>query len=462
MMKFFLFFLIFISFSYSSEINIYFTDPENTPSSLSNLSTNQKPIDFALRDFILSASTGTTMYVCIYEIDNTTITAAIDEVVKKGVNLYCIFHTTKTNDISHILSRFTTSSYSNFKSTGMGSSPLMHNKFVVLKSSKIWTGSYNFTVSATYEQDNFALEIFSKDLAEIYEKAFWYMWNGSGNISDFNGKQTILSDSTKITVYFNPYAQNPQLSDVLIENWYDKIEEKPKIQNLYFTVAWFNYEGVGSITEYLKLLKNKNVNIYGILDDDSMNISVLQNLKSEGINIYFDSRKTLYGSGLMHHKFCVLNPYGENPKVICGSANWTQAALTPSGGNYENLLVVESRQVAEVFYKEFLRLYNKAVSQQVTPKTDELVEEILFYPNPTKEKLNIKFKPNIGVKEIKFLLVSLYGVKIFEQNLDFISGVENKVEVAFPSDINDGLYYTILRVKSVGYNKDYVRKIIIK
>lgn len=461
-MKFFLFFLIFVSFSYSSEINIYFTDPENTPSSLSNLSTNKKQIDFALRDFILSASADTTMYVCIYEIDNTTITTAIDDVVKKGVNLYCIFHTTKTNDISYILSRFTTSSYTNFKSTGIGSSPIMHNKFVVLKSSKVWTGSYNFTVSATYEQDNFALEVFSKDLAEIYENAFWYMWNGTGKISDFNGKQTTFSDGTKITVYFNPCSQEPQLFDVLVDNWLDILDEKPKIQNLYFAVAWFTFD---HLVQYLIKMYEQNVEINGIIDDRATGSGeVFTMLRKNQIDIWFDARQTdkYGGSGLMHHKFCVLDPYGKNPKVICGSANWTEQALTSSGGNYENLLVIESRYIAEVFYKEFLRLYNKAVSQQLTPKTDELVEEILFYPNPTKETLNIKFKPSIGVKEIKFLLVSLYGIKIFEQNLDFVSGVENKVEITLPSDINDGLYYTILRVKSVGYSKDYIRKIIIK
>ncbi len=434
----------------SCQVNVYFTNPENdTYINLS--STNQQRIDTALKNFIESAQTGATVYLCIYEINNTTITSAIDNIVNKTVKVYAIFD----KDVSTNVFK---SSFEWKKLGGTSQNPLMHNKFVVLKSSKVWTGSYNFTVSATYEQDNFALEIFSKDLAEIYEKAFWYMWDKSSEISDFNGKQTLV-DGTKITVYFNPYAQNPQLRDVLVDNLYDKIEEKPKVKSLYFSVAWFTDTEMSSC---LKLLKNKNVNIYGIVDDDSMNISVLQDLKSEGINIYFDSRKTSYGSGLMHHKFCVLDPYGENPKVICGSSNWTQQALTSSGGNYENLLVIESRRIAEVFYKEFLRLYNKTVSQQVTPKTDELVEEILFYPNPTKEKLNIKFKPNIGVKEIKFLLVSLYGVKVFEQHLNFVCSVENKVDISLPQDIDEGLYYAILRVKSVGYSKDYVRKIIIK
>ncbi|MFN3550505.1 MAG: phospholipase D-like domain-containing protein [Endomicrobiia bacterium] len=439
-----------ISVSYTSEINIYFTDPENNPPSLSQFSTQKKPIDFALKEFIETVPSGSTMYVCIYEINNTTITLAIDTVVNKNVKVYSIFH----KDVSTGVFK------SNFDWRKLGdSSKLMHNKFVVVKSSKVWSGSYNFTVSATYEQDNFAVEIFSKEIAEIYEKAFLYMWNSTGTITDFNGRQVTLSDGTKISVYFNPYSKTKELKDVLVENFYDKYEEKAKIKNLYFSVAWFNYDDIADI---LVLLKNKNVNICGIIDDDSMNFSVYQKLRSNQININFDSHTTSYGKGLMHHKFCILDPYGENPKVICGSSNWSFSALTSQGGNYENLIVIESREVAEIFYKEFLRLYNKAIPDQLITETDELVEEILFYPNPIKEKVNLKFKPNISVKEIKFLLVSLYGVKVFEQNLNFVLGVENKTEIVLPQDIKSGLYYAILRVKTVGYNKDYVKKIIVK
>ncbi len=436
--------------SYSSEINVYFTDPSSFLPSLSALSTHQKPIDFALKEFIESVPAGTTMYVCIYEVNNTTITSAVDNVIKKGVKVYSIFD----KDVSTAVFK------SSFEWKKLGSSNiLMHNKFVVVKSSKVWSGSYNFTVSATYQQDNFCVEIFSKELAEIYEKAFLYMWGSTGTITieDFNGKQTFLSDGTKISVYFNPYLKPKELKDVLVDILYDKYYEKPMVKNLYFSVAWFTYN---DILDKLILLKNENVKIYGIIDDDSMNFYVYQKLISYGINIYFDSRRTSYGEGLMHHKFCVLDPYAESPKVICGSANWTQQALSSSGGNYENLIVIESRKIAEVFYKEFLRLYNKTVSPQLVNTTDELVEDILFYPNPTKERLNIKFKPNDGVKEIKFLLVSLYGVKIFEQNLSFVPVVENKVELYLSKEMKKGIYYAILRVKSSQYSKDYVRKIV--
>jgi phosphatidylserine/phosphatidylglycerophosphate/cardiolipin synthase-like enzyme len=444
----------FLSVGYS-QINVYFTDPYNNPPSLSSLSTTKKPIDFALKEFI-DSSPQTTMYICIYEVNNTTITAAVDNAVNRGVKIYVIFD----KDVSTSVFK------SNFEYKKLASgTQIMHNKFVVVKSSKVWTGSYNFTISATYKQDNFALEIFSSQLAEIYEKAFLYMWEHSNNISistriaEFNNKQVSLDDETKITVYFNPYSREPELKNVLINNWF--YEEKPKIKKLCFAVAWFTEK---SLSDYLIQMKKQDVSISGIVDDQTYGVSVFTQLRNEVIDIWFDGRQTCSGDGLMHHKFCVLDPFTKNAKVICGSANWSNSALTyGSNKNYETLLVIESQQIAEVFYKEFLRLYNKAVSQQVfNSLSNEMLEDILFYPNPVKEKLNIKFKPNFGVKEIKFMIVSLYGIKIYEKNLEFTAGIENKTEVELPKDISYGLYNAVLRVKSFETQKDYVRKIVVK
>ena len=444
----------FLSVGYS-QINVYFTDPYNNPPSLSSLSTIKKPIDFALKEFI-DSSPQTTMYICIYEVNNTTITTAVDNAVNRGVKIYAIFD----KDVSTSVFK------SNFEYKKLASgTQIMHNKFVVVKSSKVWTGSYNFTISATYKQDNFALEIFSNQLAEIYEKAFLYMWEHSNNISistriaEFNNKQVSLDDGTKITVYFNPYSREPELKDVLINNWF--YEEKPKIKNLCFAVAWFTEK---SLADYLIQMKKQDVSISGIVDDRTSGDPVFAELRNEGIDIWFDGRQTWSGEGLMHHKFCVLDPFTKNAKVICGSANWSNSALTSgSYKNYEHLLVIESQQIAEVFYKKFLRLYNKSVSQQVSNSlSNEMVEDILFYPNPVKEKLNIKFKPNFGVKEIKFMIVSLYGIKIYEKNLEFTAGIENKTEVELPKDISYGLYNAVLRVKSFETQKDYVSKIVIK
>jgi phosphatidylserine/phosphatidylglycerophosphate/cardiolipin synthase-like enzyme len=55
-------------------------------------------------------------------------------------------------------------------------------------------------------------------------------------------------------------------------------------------------------------------------------------------------------SGLMHHKFAVI----DGQTVIAGSYNWTQNA---SSANDENMLVIQSPELAEIFNAEFERLW---------------------------------------------------------------------------------------------------------
>ncbi len=456
--NFFLSFTFFLfNYIFADQINVYFTDPTNSNPAVSQISSNQKPIDFALRDFVLSANSGTTMYVCIYEVNNTTITTAIDEVVNRGVKVYSIFNVAVNTSV------FKTNFY--YKQYGSSGSQYMHNKFVVIKSSKVWTGSYNFTVSATKEQDNFALEIFSKDLADIYEQAFNYIWAyGSTTISTevakFNGKE-IFVDGISIKTYFNPYSQNPELASVLVQNWYDSSNEISKVSSLYFSVAWFTES---SIVNTIKTLKSKGVLVKGIIDDDSKNFDTYYSLWNSSVPIYFDARRTSFGSGLMHHKFCVSDPYKVSGKVIAGSANWSDSALRSGRDkNYENILVIQSQSVAEKFYLEYLRLYEKISDMSYNSLSQEIISKIKLYPNPVKTSFKISFIPSIAIKKIDFYIYSIYGRKIFEQkNVSFYPEIENIVLIQLPLDINDGIYYFVIEASVFQDRKKYYQKFVVE
>lgn len=436
---------------FSSQINVYFTDPTNANPTINKFSTNSKPVDFALRDFILSADKGTTMYVCVYEIGNSTITAAIDEVTNRGVKVYGIF------DVGVNTSVFKSS----FENKKYGSSSqYMHNKFVVLKSSKVWTGSINFSTSAFIKQDNFALEIFSKELAEIYEQAFDYIWKYgdviiSSEVAKFNGKE-VSEENFSIKVYFNPYTRLPDLYNILIQEWYNN--EQPQVESLYFCVAWFTQQ---DIIETLKLLKSKNVMISGIIDGDNINFSSYYSLRNSSVAVYFDSRRSTFGEGLMHHKFCVSDPYKLTAKTICGSANWSDSALKGgSGNNYENVLIIKSQAITESFYKEYLRLYFSAVGLGFT-QTDVL-SKIKLYPNPVRTTFRLNFVPSEYVKEINLKILSIYGRTLYEQNVNFLKDVENSVLINLPSEIDDGIYYLVVETKLFYGEKKFYQKFIVE
>jgi phosphatidylserine/phosphatidylglycerophosphate/cardiolipin synthase-like enzyme len=58
----------------------------------------------------------------------------------------------------------------------------------------------------------------------------------------------------------------------------------------------------------------------------------------------------------IHTKFMVIDPVGEDPIVITGSANWSDESIK---NNDENMLVIRGEtRVADIYLTEFMRLFN--------------------------------------------------------------------------------------------------------
>jgi phosphatidylserine/phosphatidylglycerophosphate/cardiolipin synthase-like enzyme len=66
----------------------------------------------------------------------------------------------------------------------------------------------------------------------------------------------------------------------------------------------------------------------------------------------FDTGQT----NLVHAKWMVIDPYGDAPLLIHGSANWSASALTSTTSNDENTLFLPHRDIARVFYAHFKRI----------------------------------------------------------------------------------------------------------
>ncbi len=82
-------------------------------------------------------------------------------------------------------------------------------------------------------------------------------------------------------------------------------------------------------------------------------------LKRAGIPMIDDSEDGSQGSGLMHHKFLVI----DRSLVISGSANFTSSGIhgdagaSHSRGNVNHLLSIRSSELAELFQEEFQRMW---------------------------------------------------------------------------------------------------------
>jgi phosphatidylserine/phosphatidylglycerophosphate/cardiolipin synthase-like enzyme len=80
----------------------------------------------------------------------------------------------------------------------------------------------------------------------------------------------------------------------------------------------------------------------------------------------------LYGLNMncyIHDKFMLIDPLSEDPKVITGSANFSSQSQS---GNDENMLVIRGDQrVADIYFGEFMRLFDHLYARYITNKIKE-------------------------------------------------------------------------------------------
>jgi phosphatidylserine/phosphatidylglycerophosphate/cardiolipin synthase-like enzyme len=146
--------------------------------------------------------------------------------------------------------------------------------------------------------------------------------------------------------------------------------------------------------EYQKLVdidKNGTLSPAEINQRDALMI-----LRNARIPILDDAADGSSGSGLMHHKFMVVDGH----RVIVTSANWTMSDIygdfshPESEGNQNNLVQIESRELATVFLTEFNLMWGDGstanhISQFKTRKPARPPVEVLV----GKTRVFVQFSP---------------------------------------------------------------------
>lgn len=110
------------------------------------------------------------------------------------------------------------------------------------------------------------------------------------------------------------------------------------------------------IAQALIDISKRGIELKVLLDDEPSNGSKRCLLLSASIPV-----KQYVDSGIMHHKFAVI----DSALVITGSYNWTTSAQTR---NEENLLIIQSSELAQAFEREFQKLWTHKKAQALTRK----------------------------------------------------------------------------------------------
>ena len=311
---------------------VYFTAPTGS----SNRSTYTGGIDIALAGAI-NAARGT-LDIAAFEFNNVVLTAAVLDAHERGVTVRMV-----TDDEHGIEDEDST--ISQFVDAGIpvvddSRTALMHDKFMIIDGSVVWTGSWNYTINDTYRNNNNAIALRSRRAVQSYQAEFNEMFerkefgprSSIGNGANFN------QDGTPIRILFAP---EDQVVEAIIQTL-SAADMSIRFMTFSFTVD--------SIAEAIQSRAADGVQVQGIFETTGSEtaFSELTPLFCAGLPMRQD------GNGfILHHKVFII----DDDTVITGSFNISDSATR---SNDENLLVIQDPVLAAQYIAEFNRRWAEA------------------------------------------------------------------------------------------------------
>jgi phosphatidylserine/phosphatidylglycerophosphate/cardiolipin synthase-like enzyme len=325
-------FLTFFSNTYDGDPNIAHNFPDNP--------------DKRFIRFVNEAKK--TLDICVFEIDSKDITEAIINAHKRGVRVRMVVDSQtveKAYSVKHI------------RDAGIpvvddgGRVAYMHNKFAVVDSSWVWTGSYNLTDNASWKHNDNVIKINSPYMAENYIAEFEEMFKEKrfGRTSPNNIKHRTIhvSQDKTVTTLFSP--EDDVMSAIIKE--VAKAKSNIKFMGFSFTDD--------NLANALLKKSKAGIPVEGIFEylGSGNDSSALVKLSNGEKNMKLYVKKPLQAQALMHHKVFII----DDKVTITGSFNFSKNAALD---NDENVLIISSPTVASDYSQEFEKVKNRSYNTQ--------------------------------------------------------------------------------------------------
>jgi len=261
---------------------------------------------------------------------------------------------------------------------------IRHNKFIVLihkdKPVAVWTGSTNISAGGIFGHSNLGHAIWDEAIALRYMD----YWERLAKPDVTRGPMV----EANLEVEPTPQAGSAPPKDRMLTLFSPRDDKKT--QN---TLRWYS-DLMGSASRILCMTFAFNLDdvFFKVLlrKDDTLRYAVFDdNLKSDveeqidlvrntviaaGAKLAKGDLENFVGENLtgfnsnqyIHDKFMLVDPLGEDPIVVTGSANFSQASQIT---NDENMLVIRGNmRVADIYFGEFMRIFDHLYSRYIVGK----------------------------------------------------------------------------------------------
>ena len=356
-------------------------DPSKIPDALNWLS---RGLEEALIAFMAQAEdTGYALHGAVYEFQKPTLLKALAQAKGRGAEVQIVYHarvkgakdkTKAKNEAAIAAAGLTFPLYPRTQNA----SAIMHDKFLVLlkkdaagllQPQAVWTGSTNWTEGAIYGQLNVGHALYDPALAVRYEALFQAL---TQDPADPRAAITALSPVPK------PPAQasiqhgttpifSPQKSLDMIDLYADVCAKAsvlmvcapfalhPKIR------AAFDSNPAGGLRF---LLGDKEGSFGGkgeidIIQRDPGTMAAVATLLKSALNDFQGkllSEESYHHAGVhIHSKVILADPFGTDPILITGSANFSTNSTEVNDSN--SLVIRGDTAVVDIYATEFMRMF---------------------------------------------------------------------------------------------------------
>jgi phosphatidylserine/phosphatidylglycerophosphate/cardiolipin synthase-like enzyme len=325
---------------------LYFSSPTGSPDPADE---HGSPVEAALVTALDGA--GQTVDVAIYELESQPITDALIRAQERGARVRVV------TDGEYGLE----SPEATFDQLELAGIPIvsdgtrrgyMHNKFVVIDSLYVWTGSFNFKPSAFYRNNDNAVLIRSSRLAENYAAEFEELFAGRfGKTSpkDIPNPAVTIGQTRIETLFASEGAVGARLAELI------SAARSVRFMAFSFTASLEWTEG-DTERSVMLLLRDRAqagaLDVRGIVEASSR--SLAGPLLCAGLDVRQDGNPYV-----MHHKVFIF----DDSVVAMGSFNFSSRA---ANDNDENMLIIHNPDIARAYLEEFSRLWAEA---QVVPES---------------------------------------------------------------------------------------------
>ncbi len=314
---------------FADELEVYFNDPYK----------NSK--DRTIQNMILKDIKGAkkTIDLATYNYTDTKTAEALIDAVHRGVKVRMVVDEDNYN--KKVVDDLRSGGVSVISAQSNG---LMHAKYIIIDGAVVISGSANMTLASFSYDNNFMIRLESEEAAKVFTDEFEEMYLdlifGENSPKTKPASVIKLKDGTSVYIRFSPDDGIDDMIESLISAANDSV---------YMLAYSFASR---DIAERLEAADDEGLDVIVICEDGKAYTDgggQCGPLSEAGVAVYVDG----YPDTLMHEKVIIL----DNSVVIAGSYNFTRSA---DKRNDEQVLVIQSRDVANQFLAEFDKILEEA------------------------------------------------------------------------------------------------------